>query len=323
MSPGNGVQIFPPKSVRPSPELAEYVRAYQYWETFTGRGAHPFAVSVLPLLTFYLGARCPAFEYVGGRTRLLPAVIALGPCDHRVADVMPIGHQKNFTVLFEPTGFYRLFRISPAEVRNHAYDCSDVLGRHILDLHAKLCAAKTFEQMIGAVEDVLLNKTATALPRSQIQQGARQILRSKGRSDLAAMSSRLGLSESSWRRHFITEVGVTPKRYVRMLRFQHAVALKRGNPTRAWTDVGLEAGYYDQAHLIADFHGITRANPSQFMRELGAVPHPLAGFAYDAVGDGPERAGPRATAARHRSICRISGSISTAARESGQPTMYD
>ena len=110
-SPGNGAQICAPKSVPPSPELAEYVRAYQYWETSTGRGAHPYAISVLPLLTFYLGARCPAFEYVAGRTRLLPAVIALGACDHRVADVMPIGHQKNFTVLFEPTGFYRLFRI--------------------------------------------------------------------------------------------------------------------------------------------------------------------------------------------------------------------
>jgi len=297
-SPGNGAQICPPKIVRPSPELAEYVHAYQYWETSTGGGAHPFAISVFPLLTFYLGARCPAFEYVAGRTRLLPPVIALGPCDHRVADVMPIGHQKNFTVLFEPTAFYRLFRISPAEVRNHAYDCSDVLGGHIRDLHTKLCAAKTVEQMVGVAEEVLLNQAATALPRSQMQHAARLILRSKGRSDLAAISSRFGLSDSSWRRHFITEIGVTPKRYVRMLRFQHAVALKRGNPIRAWTDVGLEAGYYDQAHLIADFHGITRANPSQFMRELEAVPHPLAGFAYDAAGDGPERAGQSATLAR-------------------------
>jgi hypothetical protein len=125
-SPGNGAQICAPKNVRPSPELAEYVRAYQYYETFT-RSVIPYATSVLPLLTFYLGARCPAFEYVAGRTRLLTAVIALGPCDHRVADVMPNGHQKNFTVLFEPTGFYRLFRISPAEVRNHAYDGSDVV----------------------------------------------------------------------------------------------------------------------------------------------------------------------------------------------------
>jgi AraC-like DNA-binding protein len=152
--------------------------------------------------------------------------------------------------------------------------------------------------MVGAAEDVLLNKTATALPRSQMQHAARQILRKKGMSDLAAISSSLGLSESSWRRHFITEIGVAPKRYVRMLRFQHAVALKRGNPIRAWTDVGLEAGYYDQAHLIADFHGITRTNPSQFMRELGAVPGPLTGLTYDAIGDGPNRAGPCATLAQ-------------------------
>jgi hypothetical protein len=100
-SPAAGAQVPFCQRLSPLPALAEYVRGYQYYGCFAEDSiAHPFAVSVFPLLTFYLGERCPAFEYAAGRTRLLPGVIAVGPCDHRVADLVPTGRMTNFTVLF-------------------------------------------------------------------------------------------------------------------------------------------------------------------------------------------------------------------------------
>jgi AraC-like DNA-binding protein len=221
-----------------------------------------------------------AFEYSLGQTRVLPRAIAVGPCDHRVADVLNMGRLTHFTVVFQPTGFFRLFHISPWEVRNFAYDCADVLGNGIAGLHARLCEATSPEQMVIAVEEALLAARASALPRSPMQSAATVFLRSKGRADLLSVADSLGLSDSSCRRHFSSEVGVTPKRYLRMLRFRHAIALKRRAAEKSWTQVCLEAGYYDQAHFIAECQALVSSSPSRYMRELEALPKAVAAAWY-------------------------------------------
>lgn len=257
----------------PSPALAEYVRSYEYSESLALEAAkHPFAVSVFPLLTFFLGEPVRAFEYAPRQMRTLPRAIVVGPCDHRVAEVVRVGHLVHFTVAFQPTGFFRLFGVSPWDVRNLAYDCRDVLGERVGGLHARLRDATCPEQMVAVVEEVLLQACMRASPRSSMQWAADALLKSKGRVDLLALADSLGLSDSSWRRHFSCEIGVTPKRYLRMLRFRHAIASKRARPERHWTQICLDAGYYDQAHFIADCQALVGCAPSRFMRELAAVP---------------------------------------------------
>src|SRR5512139_1874682 len=154
------------RKLMPSPVLTEYVRSYVYTESLALEASvHPFAVSVFPLVTFFLGDPVRAFEYAPRQTRTLPRAIVVGPCDHRVAEVASVGHLKHFTVAFQPTGFFRLFRISPWEVRNLAYDCRDVLGERVAGLHARLRDATCPEQMVAAVEEVLLQAATRASPR--------------------------------------------------------------------------------------------------------------------------------------------------------------
>ena len=105
-----------------------------------------------------------------------------------------------------------------------------------------------------------------------MQRAAGMLLHDPGISNLSVVPNSLGLSDRTWRRHFSCEIGVTPKRYMRMLRFRRAVALKRDTPELSWTRVCLEAGYYDQSHFIAEFRELAGASPSEFMREFDAVP---------------------------------------------------
>ncbi len=262
--------------LRPHPALADYVRSYRYYEVAARNGeACPFAVSLFPMLVFSLGNRSRVFEYAQARTRILPDVIALGPCDHRVADVLDSGRRMEFKVVFQPAGFYRLFQISPCEIRNHAYDCGDVLGAEIAGLHDRLSTTSDPLEMVKVVEDVLLQKLTGATSGSCMQRAAEVLLHERGTSNLSVLASSLGLSDSSWRRHFSCAIGVSPKRYLRMLRFHRAVALKRDFPVMSWTRVCLEAGYYDQSHFIAEFREMGGSSPSEFMRALGAVPEVL------------------------------------------------
>ena len=265
----------------PSPDIAEFVRWIEYRETpKADETLYPLAFSVFPFIACYLGTPCAAFEYDRGECRLLPHVSVVGPCDHRIAD---FGHGADFRMLrvvFEPTGFFRMFRISPAEIRNFAYDGVDVLGPRAGELHARLYETRCPEQMAKIVEQMLRTWCRNALPKSGIQVAAQRLLYCRGRTDLGAVASSLGFSDSSWRRHFSTEIGVTPKRYFRMLRFEHAVGLKLKFPEWSWTQVCLESGYYDQAHFIADCQAMARCTPSRFMREIAGMPAFLAEAVY-------------------------------------------
>lgn len=78
----------------------------------------------------------------------------------------------------------------------------------------------------------------------------------------------LGISERHLRRLFGRVVGMSPKQFERIARFERAVRSARTEPGATWTNIAAAAGYYDQAHLIGDFRQIAGTTPADFLREL-------------------------------------------------------
>ncbi len=89
---------------------------------------------------------------------------------------------------------------------------------------------------------------------------------------VAVVARDLGISERQLRRMVRHALGVGPKTYARLKRFEHAVHAARAAPPH-WAALAADAGYYDQAHLIAEFHAIAGATPQAFLAELRGV-HP-------------------------------------------------
>ena len=79
-------------------------------------------------------------------------------------------------------------------------------------------------------------------------------------SDLAG---ELGLSERQLRRVFDTVVGLPPKRFLRIVRFRRALRAARASQRPDWASLAEQHGYFDQAHLIADFRALTGRTPSE------------------------------------------------------------
>jgi transcriptional regulator GlxA family with amidase domain len=75
----------------------------------------------------------------------------------------------------------------------------------------------------------------------------------------------VGFSQRRLIELFTTAVGITPKRFGRVLRFHRATALAR-SAALDWTRVAHQCGYYDQAHLIRDFRELADTTPSEVMR---------------------------------------------------------
>lgn len=78
------------------------------------------------------------------------------------------------------------------------------------------------------------------------------------------VARRVGLSQRRFIQVFAAEVGLTPKLYGRVRRFQRVLALVGGVPTPDWARVAVESGYFDQSHLIRDFRAFAGLTPEEY-----------------------------------------------------------
>jgi AraC-like DNA-binding protein len=98
-----------------------------------------------------------------------------------------------------------------------------------------------------------------------------QLDASGGTAPIAALRERMGLSKTRLVEGFRDQVGLTPKLYGRIVRFHRVLGqLQAAGPARL-TDVALDAQYYDQAHMNAEFRALGGVTPRTFL----AARHPV------------------------------------------------
>lgn len=261
--------------IQPSLLLRDYVRSYDFVAALQQHGAtHPVTARVYPRLAFALDTPLRAFEYGSNSSRILPLVTVTGPLTNRVAHIAAVGSSARiFSITFEPAGFFRLFQIPPGLILNFAHNGVEVLGPEVEILQAQLCEASNVAEMVKIVERMLLQRLQAATdPVGWIKQVSEVLQQSQGTADLQLVRTAIGLSERQIRRHFITQTGLTPKSFSQVLRFNNALNLKRRFPDRLWTQICVDAGYYDQSHMHADFVELGGEAPSRLLHSLSIAP---------------------------------------------------
>ena len=64
------------------------------------------------------------------------------------------------------------------------------------------------------------------------------------------------------------QLGVSPKLFARIVRFEAALDSKARSSTKSWTDVAHEFGYFDQMHMVHDFEVLTGGTPTDILGEV-------------------------------------------------------
>ena len=102
-------------------------------------------------------------------------------------------------------------------------------------------------------------------PDDAIGLASRRMIAVRGRARIEDLVAKSGLSASQFQRRFATQVGMTPKLFARTIRFDRALVARRNAPSRPWTDIIHELGYFDQAHFIRECHAFAGLPPSSLV----------------------------------------------------------
>jgi AraC-like DNA-binding protein len=165
-------------------------------------------------------------------------------------------------VHFRPGGAAALFGGALRELRNQTVLLEDLWGPVARELRERLQAAPQVAQKFSLLEDALLSRLLAAPPAdAMVMQALHALARDACVARIDAVQRASNCSAPQFIRRFDAAVGITPKRYARVLRFNALLPrLVRVGP-RDWAQMAVEGGYFDQSHLIHEFERLAGLTP--------------------------------------------------------------
>lgn len=206
------------------------------------------------------------YEPEGGRPpkRFRGAIVSGAYSGPFVIDTQ--AHASIIGVHFAPGGALPFLGVPPG----HLADTHLMLetlwpAREASELRERLCAAQTTSTRFRILEDALLARLRRPFKRHRAVRAALEQFAQPGVA-VATIAARVGLSHRRLIELFTAEVGVPPKLFGRLQRFQRTMSVLRDVPAGRWAEVALACGYCDQSHLIRDFKSLSGFSPADLVR---------------------------------------------------------
>jgi AraC-like DNA-binding protein len=169
-------------------------------------------------------------------------------------------------VQFAPGGAFPFFRMPMSELEDASFDMADLWGGEAAWVRERVLAAPTPRAMLHVLEQCLIERLRAPdclHPAIIYMAGELDICDRPAR--VQAVTQQIGLSQRRLGQIFHEQIGVSPKTFHRVRRFQHTLQRLRGVRRVDWAELAIECGYYDQAHLSHDFRNIAGMTPSAYL----------------------------------------------------------
>lgn len=183
--------------------------------------------------------------------------------------IATIGSFKTIGVYFFPHAIRTVFGVSAYEVTNSCVSLELLCNRKFAELSERLYHAGSIMQQIEMLSVYffeLINRQKQGMDKVTVY-ALDQLMSSKGMLTLKDLQQDIGASERSIERKFNEFVGISPKLFSRVCRFQASLDHLRNRRFERLTDVAFESGYADQSHFIRSFKEFTGFSPEAYQQQ--------------------------------------------------------
>jgi AraC-like DNA-binding protein len=257
------------------------------------------AAPLFPLVRVLWYARAPDLGH--RRERVLPTgrvqiIINLGrdflhDCstdvpDHRTAPSLIVGGRSVYEIVdssdmtdligvsFAPGGFGAFVHDASDLFSNRSVPLEDACSAEGRQLRERLIEAGSVNARFACLEQFLCERLAasdrSSLARMRVsRQGAVEFAlgrfrRAPSMTTVSEVAGGIGWSERRFSQVFREEVGLAPKVWCRIQRFQRAVRMMHAGRDVPWSELSLDCGFYDQAHFSNEFRAFSGVNPTAY-----------------------------------------------------------
>ena len=195
-----------------------------------------------------------------------PAALFLGIYSHhQLIDTSDLTELIGIT--FHPGGTVPFFHDTTHTFTNRETSLEDLWGRAALNLRNDLRQSPTPTEKFNLLDFALRHRlTESHTPRRTptIDYALAKIQRSPATTTVTELTRDMGISPRRLSHLFHEHVGVSPKTYCRIQRFQQAVQFMHRGADIHWIELALTCGYYDQSHFANDFRAFSGLSATDY-----------------------------------------------------------
>lgn len=261
--------FFEAVACRPSPGLAPYVLRYVGYRY---AGFPPGLHRGLPSrhLTFIISLDRPV-EMIQLADHCEPSVTMqafVGGLQTWPARIRHDGREHGIAVELTPLGSGAVLGVPAGALAGQVFTLHDLLGSRGRALTERLLNAEGWSERFALLDEALLGGLSERLePAGALRHAWDRLVTAGGALDVEALADDVG-----WSRRHLTEqvrraVGLPPRQLNRVLRFERSCGLLRRPEPRTLTEVALEAGYFDHAHMVHEWQRLAGCTPTTWLRE--------------------------------------------------------
>ncbi len=175
-------------------------------------------------------------------------------------------------IRFKPGALGAFFRLSLASCADRELPLQRLHGaRESAALLRRLRGARSQTARLAHAQAWLRPRLETRDPRSDARQAVRLMLAARGQRRVEEVAKALGWTRRRLERTFAREVGMRPKLFARIVRLNAVLAGLDEDERASAVDVALDAGYFDQAHLLRDFRALAGRRPRAAREQDGEL----------------------------------------------------
>jgi AraC-like DNA-binding protein len=175
--------------------------------------------------------------------------------------ISPSGAVALLGIRFQPGGTRPFLDFPASEITDQVVELGSLSRSFERDLLQACAYVFSMNGRVAEVDRYLVERLSSSSHDSHLPALAATIIDRRGIVSIDDLASDAGISNRQLERRFLHEVGLGPKLLARIVRFQQVFrAVDQSDPS--WAEVAVECGYYDQAHLIRDFHQFAQQTPA-------------------------------------------------------------
>src|SRR5258708_7168971 len=184
--------------------------------------------------------------------------------------VEQMGTSHYVAIRFKPGGFAPFTRIPLLALTNRALSLDLIFGNITGVVEERLYGAHSPNEVVNILNEFLLqrfveprhhNRIIAILPRINDET-----------LPISKLADYTGLSQKQFERRFVHYIGLMPKQYARIVRFNHMLlSVTHMHHHRSISSLALEFGYFDQSHLNKDFKIFTGSTPKKYFTSVNRI----------------------------------------------------
>lgn len=258
------------RRIQPHPALQKYIRGYWYIESGSETEEMTLVPDGYPELFFSLKNKVEA-GLVGEKSIAFPKTGVMGQLTGMLLSNNTPGSQVLYVKMYPwtPHLLFRtpLWHLNDQFLELEALTCDPCFRNLARDVHA--CESVAEAAML--IDSFLLKKLLhLANENPFLRHAIHQIFTRSGAMNVDCLTGHIHASRRYVEKLFKNAIGVSPKRYARLIRVKKASILMLDKKFSGnISSIASSLEYYDQSHFLKDFKSVTGQTPTAFLRSQG------------------------------------------------------